>query len=256
MLHPPPLDLSSPASPPPCEVPDDAFAAARFADALDADPIGYWDDDLDGEWSGLGAAVAADGSFWAEDDDGFWRQCRGDADFTANFTGLPRDGRGHDPLRVGAHPAAGDRCTGAAGPLPARQDVRAGECGRVVGVAAEGASPILPVDPAGRHRPLRTDTRDGERQRDRSVLLATSAGAGDVPPRLGQRTGGGPDLPRHRGARRPETREPLTPPAWLLPVEPDDDDGRFLRGAMLGAALALLFWIALGIGFAWAGGRL
>lgn len=226
MFEPSPLDLPSPAPLSPCEVPDDAFAAARFG-SDPGDPRG----DLAAAWD---AHHPACGEF--------------DENWFATTDPLFGDGRRHDPLRAGADQAAGDRRAGAAGALSSSPGLRARRPLRLVAVAGEGAGLRLPVDPQGRHRPLRADTRDGERERARSLLLAARTRHGDLPPRLGRSPDRGEHLSRHREAQ---------PDRLIAPPGGDDDDGApFLTGLTVAACIGLALWIALGVAVAWAEGRL
>ena len=102
------------------------------------------------------------------------------------FNQLLRDGRRHDPLRVGTHSPVGDRCPRTAGPLPQGTPLCAGRSGAQPGIAQKGASQRPVDDYAGGQGPIRADAGDDARRDGRSVVLATGAPRGDLSRRLGQ----------------------------------------------------------------------
>ena len=186
-----------PVQPALCDTPNDAFAAARHGD------------DFDDRWF-----AATDQLFH-----------------------LPGDGRGHAALRAAAHPAAGDRCTGAAAPLPARTSLCAGgpACGESEPFRAAALG--LPRDPAGRDRPVWADARDGERERARRIVLAADARSRDLRQPVGSRRSRREDLP-----------------AGL--IGGGDDPAGFFNALTLFCAAGLLCWMLLGFAVAWWTGRL
>ena len=218
----------------------DDLAHARLDGTLDDDRWGGPYVDPEDDHSGLLAWIDDDGRFFAVGGDDVVREYGDGPEEAARLDAdMQRDGRGHDPLRIGAHPPAGDRRTGDAGALPEGQDLRAGEPLDLAFYPVVGDEARLPVDPAGRHRPLRSDAGAGLRGLYRPVLLAAPTSSGDLQARVGRWRARGGDLPLK-----------------LQPLKPEHPDFSFLEGLSLATGVSLFGLIIIGIIAAAVAGRL
>lgn len=161
--------------------------------------------------------------------------------FCADHATVHRDGRGHDPLRIGTDQAAGDRCAGAARPLPPQPAVRARRSVAVEGESGGVAPAPAHYDPPHWAGSLASDTCIDQRWWRRSILRAVEE------PECGVR--------REVGQRPPP---PFDLPDTFAPLETVEDDPLYhlINRAIVAVTILALLGIAAQLLRAWIGGAL